>query len=194
MCFALRKTLRRGRSRVPLILRRMRSFLRSRPTICIAMVSRPSSCFPRSSESRCRRRRRCRVSTARAHESFPDLWLLELLPALRGSLAGLLADLLALVANALPPVRLRRPEAAELGCRLPHLLFVGPGEDDDRPLGVARDLDLDPLRDREVYRVGEAERQVQNRTLHLGAVTRADELEGLRVASGGPLDHPVDER
>src|SRR6185312_13916297 len=39
MCFALRKTLRRGRSAVPLILRRMRSFLRSRSTTCIAMAS-----------------------------------------------------------------------------------------------------------------------------------------------------------
>src|SRR5580698_1552906 len=42
MCFALRKTLRRGLSAVPLIFRLIRSFLRSRPTICIAMASLPS--------------------------------------------------------------------------------------------------------------------------------------------------------
>src|SRR5580693_8402183 len=42
MCFALRKTLRRGRSAVPLIFRRIRSLRRSRPTICIAMASLPS--------------------------------------------------------------------------------------------------------------------------------------------------------
>src|ERR1700755_45306 len=39
MCLLLRKTLRRGRSAVPLILRRILSFRRSRPTTCIAMAS-----------------------------------------------------------------------------------------------------------------------------------------------------------
>src|SRR5580700_113938 len=43
MCLALRKTLRRGFSDVPLIFWRMRSFLRSRPTIRIAMASLPSA-------------------------------------------------------------------------------------------------------------------------------------------------------
>src|ERR1035438_4419463 len=42
MCRALRNTLRRGLSAVPLIFRRILSFRRSRPTICIAMASLPS--------------------------------------------------------------------------------------------------------------------------------------------------------
>src|SRR5580693_2170378 len=117
---ALRKTLRRGWSEVPLIFRRMRSFLRSRPTICMAML----------------------LASAR----------------LRG-LAGLLADLLALVPHALAAVGLGWAEAADLRGRLPHALLVGAREDDDRALGVARDLALDALGERERDGVREAEAQ-----------------------------------
>src|SRR6516165_1541815 len=109
MCFALRNTLSRGRSAVPLIFRRIRSFRRSRPTICIAMASLSSG--------------------------------------LRG-LARLLADLLALVAHALAPVRLGRPEAADLGGGLAHHFLVGTGENEECSLGVTGDLAFHALGER----------------------------------------------
>src|SRR5277367_2970026 len=155
MCFALRKTLRRGRSAVPLILRRIRSFRRSRPTICIAMASLSSG--------------------------------------LRG-LARLLADLLALIAHALASIRLRRPEAADLGGRLTHDLFVRTREDEQCSLRVARDLAFDPLGQREEDRVREAEREVDRRALELRAIAGPDELQSLRVALGDTEDHARQQR
>src|SRR4051812_10176177 len=126
MCLLERKTVRRGCAGVPLILRRMRSLRRSRPTIRMAMMS-----------------------------PYLILECLDLFRACAGALcglAGLLADLLALVANAFAAVRLRRAEPADLRRRLAHEGFVGAVQDDDRALRVAWDLHRDPLRDREVHR------------------------------------------
>src|SRR5438034_6212678 len=83
--------------------------------------------------------------------------LLGRLAALAG-LARLLADLLALVANALAAVGLRRTEAADFGGRLAHELLVGAREVHDRALRVTRDLALDARGEREDDRVREAER------------------------------------
>src|ERR1700722_11705354 len=156
MCFALRKTLRRGLSDVPLIFWRMRSFLRSRPTIRIAMASLPSAGL--------------------------------------GGLARLLADLLALIAHALAPVRLGGPEGADLRRRLPHRLLVRTGQDDDCSFGVAGDLAFHALGEREGDGMGEAEGQVKDLPFQLGAIPRPDELQRPRVPFGHALDHPADER
>src|SRR5579859_2099772 len=155
MCFALRNTLRRGRSAVPLIFRRIRSLRRSRPTICIAMASLASG--------------------------------------LRG-LARLLADLLALVAHSLAAIRLRRPEAPDLGGGLTHHFLVRTREDEKCSLRVARDLAFDPLRQGEDDRVREAESEVDRRALELRAIPRPDELERLRVALGHTDDHAREQR
>src|ERR1700722_13516614 len=155
MCFALRKTLRRGLSEVPLIFRRMRSFLRSRPTIRIAMASLTSA-------------------------------------GLRG-LARLLADLLALITNALAPVGLRRTESANLGRRLPHRLLVRTGQDDDCSLGISGNLAFDPLRKGEGDGMREAERQVEDLALELRAVAGADQLQRSRVPLGDALHHAADQ-
>src|SRR5208283_5385366 len=97
MCLALRNTLRRGCSEVPLIFLRMRSFLRSRPTICIAIVVVSLPALP---------------VLVYEHE---DSRIKSLLAAGLRGLASLLADLLALVANALATVGLRRTKATDLG-------------------------------------------------------------------------------
>src|ERR1022692_2566016 len=104
MCFALRNTLMRGRSEVPFILLRMRSFLRSRPTIRIAIVV--------VSYSLRVTRAACTCTGARDEQS-------SLAAARLRRLAGFLADLLALVAHTLAAVGLRGPEAADLRGGLP---------------------------------------------------------------------------
>src|SRR5579872_4022345 len=109
-------------------------------------------------------------------------------------LAGLLADLLALVAHALAAVRLGRPKAADLGGGLTHFLFVRTGQDEDRSLRVAGNLAFDPFGKGKRHRVREPEAEVQDLTLELGPVARPDELERLRVALGDADDHPADER
>src|SRR4051794_31679467 len=126
--------------------------------------------------------------------SRPWIWLgMTLLLSLRGGLASLLADLLTLEANTLAAVRLRRAEPPDLRRRLAHLLLVGARQDDERALGVGGDRDGDAVGHREVDRVREPEREVQRLALQLGAIAGTDELERLRVAGGGALDHPVDD-
>src|SRR5262245_11265110 len=118
MCFALRNTVRRGRSVVPLTFLRMRSLRRSLPTILMPMVVSP------------RVRRRAGRLPLRTQ---------ELLLTALARLARLLAHALAAVANALAAVGLRRPEAADLGRGLADELLVGAVEHEDRALRVGRD-------------------------------------------------------
>ena len=95
-------------------------------------------------------------------------------------------DLLVGVAHALALVGLRRTDVADLRGHLPDLLAV---DALDQDLGLARGLDRDALRDREVHRMGEAERQVERLALHLRAEADADELELLLVALGDAPHH-----
>src|SRR5262249_50703190 len=65
---------------------------------------------------------------------------------------------------------------------------------DDRSLRIAGDLAFDARRKREHDGVRKTERHVERGALHLGAVTGAAELEGLRVTLGRTLHHAGDER
>src|SRR5579885_764036 len=78
-------------------------------------------------------------------------------------LAFLAEDVLAGVLHALALVGLRRTETAQLGGNLADLLLVDAGDDD---LGRLRRRDRDPLRDRIVDVVREAELQVELLALH----------------------------
>src|SRR4029453_6239755 len=86
-------------------------------------------------------------------------------------LAFLHHDLLAGVAHALALVGLRRAVAADHRSDLPDLLAVHALHHD---LGLARRLDGDALRHREVHRVREAEGQVEALALDRRAVADAD--------------------
>src|SRR6185437_10654465 len=95
-------------------------------------------------------------------------------------------DLLVGVAHALALVGLGRTDVADLRGHLSDLLAVDALDDD---LGLARGLDGDSFRDREVHRVGEAEREVEGLALHLRAKADAHELEFLLVALGDTPHH-----
>src|SRR5690606_27418150 len=80
------------------------------------------------------------------------------------SLLGFLqVDLLAGIAHTLALVGLRRTEAADLGCHLPHRLLVRALDQD---FGLRRGLDADAFRRIEYHRVGKAQAQVQRLALH----------------------------
>ena len=103
-----------------------------------------------------------------------------LLAALAG-LARLLADLLALVANALAAVRLRRTERRGSSRRSDRSTSLSaPVRMRSVPFESPGISHLDAFRHREVHRVREAERRGAGLALHLGAVAGADELERLR--------------
>src|SRR6185437_3355332 len=95
-------------------------------------------------------------------------------------------DLLVGVAHALALVGLRRTDVADLRGHLPDLLAIDALDDD---LGLARGLDGDAFRDREVHRVREAEREVEGLALHLRAKADAHELELLLVTLGDAPHH-----
>src|SRR5919198_4214210 len=122
--------------------------------------------------------------------------------ALAGGLAGLAADALAEVADALALVRLGRPQAAYVGRELPDRLLVDAahreaGREVLVRLGRREGLqvgDLDAGRRRQVDRVREAERQDHALALLLTAVADAVHLERLAEALGHAGDHVRDQR
>src|SRR4030095_4570579 len=99
-------------------------------------------------------------------------------------LAFLHHDLLAGVAHALALVRLRWAVPTDHGGDLADLLAVHALDHD---LGLARRLDGDALRHREVHRVREAEREIEALALYGGAGADAHEAG---VALGGPGHGP----
>src|SRR3954447_20720740 len=102
------------------------------------------------------------------------------------ALADLPGDVLALVADALALVGLRRPLLADDGGDLADLL-LGVALDDDA--GRDRHLELDPGRSRDAHGVRVAERELEVGTAQRGAVADALDLEGLAEAGRDALDH-----
>src|SRR5919112_447704 len=106
-------------------------------------------------------------------------------------LAGLAADLLADVANALPLVRLWWPHRSELGRDLAYQLFVRPFDLDH---GVVVHRDLDAFGCLILDRMGVAHDQVHPVRLRLGLVPDALDLEALAESFGYPIDHVLYQR
>src|SRR3954462_4175517 len=102
------------------------------------------------------------------------------------ALSYLPRHVLALVADALALVGLRRPLLADDGGDLAHLLLGVALDDHARGLGH---LELDPLRRLDRHGVRVAERQLQVAALELRAVADALDLERLRVAVGDAFHH-----
>src|SRR3954462_1981545 len=107
------------------------------------------------------------------------------------ALSHLPGDVLALVADALALVGLRRPLLADDGGDLADLLLGDPLDDHARGLGH---LELDAVGRLHRHGVRVAERQLEVLPLQLRAVTDALDLERLRVAVRDALDHVEDER
>src|SRR5581483_4475882 len=121
---------------------------------------------------RCRRRRASRVVTL-------------------GTLAHLSADVLALVADALALVRLRRANLPDLGGRLTDDLLVDAAHDD---LRRDRNLERDPLARRDAHRMGVSDLQLEVGSGKHRAIADALDLEPLLEACGDTLDHVRDQR
>src|SRR3954467_12990392 len=107
------------------------------------------------------------------------------------ALGGLPGDVLALVADALALVGLRRPLLADDGGDLADLLLGVALDDHARRLGH---LELDPLRSRDLDGVRVAERELEVGALERGAVADALDLQRLGEAGGDALDHVRDQR
>src|SRR5207237_1089013 len=105
-------------------------------------------------------------------------------------LAGLAADALLGVLDALRLVGLRRPEIAQCGRGLAEQLAVGALERDHH---LAVDLGGEPRRQPEVDRMGVAERQDDEAAARLGAVADAVDLEHAREALADARDHVADQ-
>src|SRR5512141_2047822 len=163
MCLRLRKTARRGRAGSPSTRRRIRSWrlTRAAPRLAIVVIGRWSS-------------------AARGLLLAADL----------AGLAGLAADLLAGVANALALVRLglaARPDARR---DLADQLLV---DADDGQLGRVLDLEADAGRRIDLDGMAVAEAQLELPADEDGAVADARDLEALAVPRGHADDHVVDE-
>src|ERR1043166_5666233 len=102
-----------------------------------------------------------------------------------GALPDLAANVFAVVADALALVRLGRPDLADLGGDLAHLLLVDALDDDLRRRG---NLEGDPLRrlDRDRMRVADVE--LERRAAQRRAVADALDLEALLEALRHALD------
>src|SRR5271155_310316 len=107
------------------------------------------------------------------------------------ALTDLTGDVLALVADALALVGLRRALLADDGGHLADGLLGDPPHDDARRLGH---LELDAIRCGNRHRVRVADRQLEVLALELRAVADALDLETLLVARGHALDHVGNER
>src|SRR3954447_3245516 len=99
------------------------------------------------------------------------------------ALADLPGDVLALVADALALVGLRRPLLADDGGDLADLLLAVALDDHARRLGH---LELDALRGLDRHGVGVTQRELQVAAAQLGAVADALDLERLGEAGGHP--------
>ena len=97
-----------------------------------------------------------------------------------------LGHVLALVADALALVGLRRALLADDRGGLPHQLLGDALHDDPRGLGH---FELDPARRRDRYRVGVADGELEVLALQLRAVAHALDLQALFVARGDALHH-----
>src|SRR3954452_8190031 len=115
---------------------------------------------------------------------YSERWSLRPLPDLPG-------DVLALVADALALVGLRRALLADVRGDLADELLGDPLHDDARRL---RDLELDALGRRDVHGVRVAQREREVLAGQRRAVADALDLQGLRVAVGDALDHVEDQR
>src|ERR1051325_8423465 len=102
------------------------------------------------------------------------------------ALSYLPGDVLALVADALALVGLRRPLLADDGGDLADLLLAVALDDHARGL---RHLELDALRRLDRHGMRVAERQLEVAALELGAIAHALNLERLGEARGHALDH-----
>src|SRR5262245_47182748 len=164
MWLLLRKTARRGRSAEPAIVRRIRSW------------------------------RFCRAATREATFVIVIVpssasWLL--LAADLAGLAGLAADVLARVADALALVRLGLARGADLRGDLADELLV---DADDRQAGGVLDLERDALGRVDLDGMAVAQAQLKLLAILRGAIADAGDLEALAVAIGHADDHVVDER
>src|SRR3954449_6313830 len=107
------------------------------------------------------------------------------------ALADLPGDVLALVADALALVGLRRPLLADVGGELADLLLGVALDDHARGLGH---LELDALRRLDGHGVRVAELELEVLALQRGAVADTLDLERLREAGRDALDHVGDQR
>src|SRR5512138_625542 len=164
MCLRLRKTARRGRAGSPSTRRRIRSWrlVRAAPRLAMVVIGRWSS-------------------------AAPSL----LLAADLAGLAGLAADLLAGIANALALVRLGLAGRADFRGHLADELLV---DADDRQLRRVLQLEADPRRRLDLDGMAVAEAQLELLADHHRAIADAGDLEALAIARGHPDDHVVDER
>src|SRR6185503_15296244 len=162
MWLRLRNTARRGRASVPARWRRIRAWR------LVRAAPRLATC----------------VMTL-----FPASLLL--LAADLAGLAGLAADVLARVADALALVRLGLARGADLGGDLADELLVD--ADDGEPRRVL-DLEADPGRRVDLDRVAVAQVELELLAVERGTVADAGDLEALAVAVGHPDDHVVHER
>src|SRR6185312_6761377 len=107
------------------------------------------------------------------------------------ALPDLPADVLALVADALALVRLRRAHLAHLGGDLADRLLVDALDDH---LGRGRHLERDPLRRLQHDGMGVADVQLEVDAPQRGAIADTLDLEALREAVRDALDHVGDQR
>src|SRR6266508_2725079 len=166
MWLRLRNTARRGRSPVPVRLRRIRSwrFCRAAPRLATwVMLLVPLR--------------------------LPDPRLL--LAADLAGLAGLAADDLARIADALALVRLGLAGGPDARGDLADELLVDP--DHGHPRRV-RELEADPVGRLDLDRVAVAQVELQLIAHLLGAVTPAGDLEAFPIAGRDADDHVGDQR
>src|SRR4051794_23486624 len=172
-----RNTEMRGRAAVPMTLARTRRRRRSRCWGLVLTVTSSSRARsdPVGDDPTCAgslRRLGCSGGASRA-------------------LAHLPGDVLALVADALALVGLRRALLADVRGDLADELLRDPLHDDARRL---RDLELDAVRRLDRHRVRVAERELEVAALEHGAVAHALDLEALLEAGRHALDHVRHER
>src|SRR6185436_20264663 len=163
MWLMLRNNARRGRESVPPRWRRIRSWRlrRAAPRVATCVIA-----------------------------FVPSGWSSSLLAADLAGLAGLAADLLARVADALALVGLGLARRADGRGDLADQLLV---DADDRQAGRALDLEADALGRVDLDRVAVAQVQLELAAVERGAIADARDLEALPIAVADPDHHVVDE-
>src|SRR5947207_13630365 len=167
MWLRLRNTARRGRSPVPARVRRIRSwrFCRAAPRLATDVIVLVPSLVP-------------------------GLGGLLLAADLAG-LAGLSADLLSGIADALALVRLGFSRRSYAGRHLADQLLVDP---DDRQAGRVLELEADAVRRLDLDRVAVAKGALELLAHLLGAIADAGDLEALSITGRHAGDHVGDKR